>query len=213
MSRFPVILSAPSGAGKTTIVHRLMAARTDVGYSVSATTRAPRPGEVDGIDYYFLAEEEFVARQRNGEFAEAALVHGRRYGTLRREVTRLLDAGKYVIMDIDVQGAAQFAASFPESLLLFILPPSAEALLDRLRERNSETDAELVARLRSAHKELQQVGRYHHVIVNDDLDVAVAEVSAAIDRADRDLARIAALDEQVSRLLARIEEQIARFPA
>ncbi|HVZ47663.1 MAG TPA: guanylate kinase [Gemmatimonadaceae bacterium] len=211
MSTFPVVLSAPSGAGKTTIARRLMTARADVGYSVSATTRAPRPGERDGVDYHFLSDAEFVARERNGEFAESALVHGRRYGTLRAEVARVLAAGRHVIMDIDVQGAAQFASSFPDSLLLFILPPSVEALVERLRGRNTESDAELAERLRNAHAELQQVGRYHGVIVNDDLDRAVAEVSAAIDAQDRSRARVRSLDEQVSGLLARLEEQIALF--
>jgi guanylate kinase len=206
-----VVLSAPSGAGKTTIARRLMTVRPDVGYSVSATTRAPRVGERDGVDYHFLSDAEFVARERNGEFAESALVHGRRYGTLRAEVARVLDAGRHVIMDIDVQGAAQFAASFPEALLLFILPPSVEALVERLRGRNTESDAELAERLRNAHAELREAGRYHDVIVNDDLDRAVAEVSAAIDAQDRSRARVRSLDEQVSGLLARLEEQIAQF--
>lgn len=211
MTRFPVVLSAPSGAGKTTIARRILAERTDIGYSVSATTRAPRPGEVDGVDYHFLSEAEFVRRHGKGEFAEAALVHGRRYGTLRSEVQRVLASNRHVVMDIDVQGAAQFAAAFPESLLLFILPPSVETLVDRLRVRNTESDAQLVERLRNAHAELQQVGRYHDVIVNDDLDRAVAEVSAAIDREDRGRARVAALDQQVARLISRLEEQIAQF--
>lgn len=211
MTRFPVVLSAPSGAGKTTIARRLMAERADVGYSVSATTRPPRPGEVDGVDYHFLSDEEFIARQRGGEFAESAVVHGRWYGTLRREVQRVLDSGRHVIMDIDVQGAAQFAATFPDSLLLFILPPSVEALVDRLRARNTESDTELAARLRNAHDELRQVGNYHQVIVNDDLGQAVADVSLAIDREDRNRAQVVTLDGQVSRLISRLEDQIARF--
>src|SRR5262249_38173777 len=108
MTPFPVVLSAPSGAGKTTSAHELMNPRDDVGYSVSCTTRAPRPNENNGVDYYFVSDDEFVARMGRDEFAESALVHGRRYGTLRSEVQRVLDSGKHVLMDIDVQGAAQF---------------------------------------------------------------------------------------------------------
>lgn len=211
MTRFPVVLSAPSGAGKTTIARRLMAERADIGYSVSATTRSPRPGELDGLDYHFLSEREFLARLAAGEFAESAVVHGRRYGTLRSEVRRVLASDRYVIMDIDVQGAMQFAAAFPESLLLFIIPPSVDVLVRRLKARKTESDAELAERLRNAQAELRQVGHYHAVIVNDDLDRAVADVSAAIDGEDRSRTRIHALDGQVARLLSRLEDQIAQF--
>jgi guanylate kinase len=137
MSRFPIILSAPSGAGKTTIARQLMQRRSDIGYSVSCTTRLPRSGEVDGRDYHFVAVGEFNARRDRGEFAEWAEVHGKLYGTLRREVERVLGADRYVVMDIDVQGATQFKQSFPESVLIFLLPPSADVLLTRLTERRS----------------------------------------------------------------------------
>ena len=153
MNPFPVVLSAPSGAGKTTIARRLQATRTDVGYSVSCTTRAPRAGEVDGTDYHFLSDADFVARVARGEFAEWAMVHDRRYGTLRSEVQRGLDAGRYVLMDIDVQGARQFVQAFPESVLIFVLPPSIDALVERLRARNTESDGQLAVRL--------QIGRAH----------------------------------------------------
>ena len=124
MTPFPVILSAPSGAGKTTIARRLLDVRTDVGYSVSATTRAPRPGEVDGTAYRFMSEQQFTAAVASGEFAEHALVHGNMYGTLRSEVARVIAAGRHVVMDIDVQGAAQFAVAFPET----VRPPPAVPL-------------------------------------------------------------------------------------
>ncbi len=211
MIRFPIVLSAPSGVGKTTIARRLMAVRNDVAYSVSCTTRNPRPGETSGVDYHFISEAEFDARRAAGEFAEWAVVHGRHYGTLRREVRERLDAGRHVIMDIDVQGAAQFAASFPESVLIFILPPSVDALVERLRARNTETDGQLAERLRNAHAELEQVGRYHHVVVNDDLDKAVGQVSAIIDVEGLNRSRVHALDAQVSGLLGRLEEQIASY--
>ena len=129
---FPIILSSPSGGGKTSIAHKLLASRKDVGYSVSCTTRPPRQGEAEGRDYYFLSVEKFKQRKKAREFAESATVHGHLYGTLRKEVDRVLASGRHVIMDIDVQGTRQFAGSFPDSVLIFILPPSPNALIDRL---------------------------------------------------------------------------------
>ena len=211
MKPFPLVLSAPSGAGKTTIAHRLMARRSDVGYSVSCTTRAPRSTEKDGEDYHFISDDEFVARQARGEFAEWAMVHGKRYGTLRSEVQRVLDAGRFVLMDIDVQGARQFIGSFPGSVLVFVLPPSVEALVERLRARNTESDAQLAERLRNAHTELQDVIRYHYVVVNDALDQAVESVAAILDAEGLRRDRVHMLDEQVSALVSRLEEQIQQY--
>jgi len=208
---FPIVLSAPSGAGKTTIARRLLAERGDVGYSVSCTTRAPRPGEVDGVDYHFLSADDFAGRRTAGEFAETAEVHGRAYGTLRREVQKVLTAGRHVMMDIDVQGAAQFARSFPQSALIFIIPPSIEVLVERLTRRSSEDRAELLTRLRSAQAELHEIGRYHYVVVNDDLDRAVARVSAIIDAEMARRERAPALDEQVAELIATLEQKITNY--
>jgi guanylate kinase len=208
---FPVVLSAPSGSGKTTIARSLMQRRADVGYSVSCTTRAPRPGETDGVDYWFLTDDEFVARVAKAEFAESAQVHGRRYGTLRSEVQKVLDSGKHVLMDIDVQGAEQFVKAFPDSVLIFVIPPSLDALVARLKLRNTETDAQLAERLRNAHTELQDVHWYHWVIVNDNLDAAVEQVSTVIDAESLRRERVHALDEQVSQLVARLESQIAEY--
>jgi guanylate kinase len=178
---FPVILSAPSGTGKTTIARRLLELRPDVGYSVSATTRAPRAGEIEGVAYHFLTAEAFTAAVDAGEFAEYANVHGNRYGTLRREVLRVLQEGKHVVMDIDVQGAAQFAAVFPEAVQIFVLPPSGVALLERLRGRGTEDSTTVARRLRDALTELREVERYEYVVVNDDLERAVLDVSNIID--------------------------------
>ncbi len=211
MIRFPIVLSAPSGVGKTTIARRLLALRPDVGYSISATTRRPRGEERQGVDYHFLTDEEFLAREARGEFAESAVVHGRRYGTLRSEVGRLLREGRHVLMDIDVQGAATFSRAFPETVLIFVLPPSVEALLERLRARGTESDAQLAERLRNAHAEFQEAGRYHHVVVNDDIERAVAEVSGVIDAESRNRARVRAIDAQVSGLVAELEARIALF--
>ena len=129
MNPFPLILSSPSGGGKTTISRLLLERRPDVGYSVSCTTRPPRPGEVHGRDYFFLTRAEFLEKRERDEFAESAEVHGNLYGTLRSHVEGVLNGGRHVVMDIDVQGARQFRAAYPESVMVFLLPPSVEALL------------------------------------------------------------------------------------
>ena len=181
MMAFPVILSSPSGGGKTTIAHKLLSLRKDLGYSVSCTTRPPREGEVNGRDYHFLAVEKFKRGQDAGEFAESAEVHGHLYGTLRAEVARVLSSGRHVIMDIDVQGAQQFSAAFPESVLIFILPPSADALIERLTARGTEDAKSLIRRFRSAKEELKSIDLYEYVVVNDRIDSAVAAISSIID--------------------------------
>ncbi|CAN5672318.1 guanylate kinase [soil metagenome] len=176
-----MILSSPSGGGKTTIARLLLAQRRDLGYSVSCTTRKPRAGEVDGVDYFFLTADEFELAASRGEFAEWAVVHGQRYGTLKREVERVLAAEKHVIMDIDVQGARQLAEVFPASVRVFLLPPSGDVLVERLRGRRSEGPEALIRRLTTAVEELKAVSMYHYVVTNDRLDVAVARVSSIID--------------------------------
>ncbi|HET7631115.1 MAG TPA: guanylate kinase [Gemmatimonadaceae bacterium] len=208
MSTFPVVLSAPSGAGKTTIVHALLKRRRDVGYSVSCTTRSPRPHEEDGRDYYFVSRAEFLERQKHGDFAESAEVHGNLYGTLCSEVDRVVKSGKHVLMDIDVQGAAQFRSAFPESVGVFVLPPSGEVLLARLRKRHTEDEAELGARLRAALHEVRAVEEYQYVVVNDDLEAAVQLVSSIIDAEVASRVRAADLRERVARLIQRLEQAI-----
>ena len=208
MNPFPVILSAPSGGGKTTIARELLKRRTDLGYSVSCTTRKPRLGEVDGRDYYFLSVVDFERRRAAGEFAEAAEVHGNMYGTLRSEVARVLGEGKHVVMDIDVQGAQQFTRAFPDSVTIFVLPPSAEVLLERLRQRRTESKEQLAKRLQSALQELQAVDRYQYVVVNDDLESAVRRVSAVVDAEVVSRERVAGLRQQVFGLVQRLEQEI-----
>jgi len=205
---FPVILSAPSGGGKTTIAKALLARRPDLGYSVSCTTRAPRPGEIEGRDYYFISRADFIAERERGAFAESAVVHGNLYGTLRREVERVIAEGKHVVMDIDVQGASQFVKAFPTSVTIFILPPSAEVLLDRLRARKTESPAQLAARLQSALQELQQVDEYEYVVVNDNLERAVASVGSIIDAETVSRERVKNLQKQVGLLIERLEMEI-----
>ena len=210
MNPFPLVLSAPSGGGKTTVTKLLMQRRGDLGYSVSCTTRAPRAGEVDGVDYHFLTEGQFIEHRERGEFAEWALVHGKFYGTLKSAVSAVLASGKHVIMDIDVQGAAQFAGAWPGAVLVFMLPPSVGVLLAPLQERNTEDGATLLTRLKSAHEELQVVSRYHYVLVNDDLEPTVARVSSIIDAEEVKRERIRALDSQLADLIGTLDFEIRR---
>ena len=208
MTAFPIIVSAPSGSGKTTIVKALLARRKDIGYSVSCTTRQARPGEKPGTDYFFLSRSAFVAKREGGEFAETAEVHGNLYGTLRSEVLRVLHEGKHVLMDIDVQGAVQFTKVFPHSVTVFVLPPSADVLLDRLRRRKTESMQQLADRLQSALQELQSVDEYEYVVVNDDLGHAVKRVCSIVDAEVLSRNRVAGLRIQVALLMERLEEEI-----
>jgi guanylate kinase len=194
---FPVVLSAPSGAGKTTIAKRLLASRSDIGYSVSCTTRSPRAGEVDGQDYHYLSRDEFDARVARGEFAEWAEVHGQRYGTLRSEVERILASGRHVMLDIDVQGARQVTAAFPDAVTIFVVPPSVEVLVARLLGRKSEDAEALALRLRNARMELLEAPRYQHLVENDDLDRATARVAEILAEETLRRERLPALGVQV----------------
>jgi guanylate kinase len=177
----PLVLAAPSGAGKTSIARALVQAEEDFRFSVSVTTRTPRPREVDGVDYYFVDEPEFARLVREGELVEWARVHGDCYGTPRRNLVDAGQRGVHVVLDIDVQGARQIREAVPEALLLFILPPSLNVLLDRLVGRGTEGDEVILRRLRTALDELEAAEEFDHFVVNDDLDRAVREV--------RDLAR------------------------
>ena len=201
---FPMVLSAPSGAGKTTIAQALLKRRKDVGYSVSCTTRAPRLGEVDGVNYHFLSASEFEARVGRGEFAEWAEVHGNRYGTLRATIDEVLGAGKHVLLAIDVQGARQVVSAFPEAVTIFVVPPSIEILVARLAARRSESPDALALRLQNARKELREAERYQHVVENDDLESAVSRVEAIIEQEALRRERLPALGAEVEGLVAHL---------
>ncbi|HUQ98832.1 MAG TPA: guanylate kinase [Gemmatimonadaceae bacterium] len=208
---FPVILSSPSGGGKTSIAHGLLSLRKDVGYSVSCTTRPPREGEVDGRDYHFQTVDEFRNGRSSGAFAESADVHGHLYGTLRSEVERVLAAGKHVIMDIDVQGAKQFTNAFPDSVLIFILPPSTSVLIERLEARGTEDAKSLIRRFRSVKDELKAIDFYPYVVVNEDLDSAIKAVSSIIDSESLKRFRNIGIDRRVAELVNGIERAIDKY--
>lgn len=210
MNPFPVILSSPSGGGKTSIARELLSIRADVGYSVSCTTRAPRPGEAEGVDYRFTSRPDFRAAVDRGEFAEAAEVHGELYGTLRSELDRVMGSGRHVIMDIDVQGARQLVRAFPESVLIFVLPPSTEVLLDRLRARGTEGPDAVARRLENAVEELRAVAMYDYVVMNDDLRLAVDRVAAIIDAEMARRVRTPSLDASVERMIEELQAAIKK---
>jgi len=208
VTHFPIILSAPSGVGKTTIAKAILSGRKDIGYSVSCTTRQPRPGEIQGKDYYFISRTEFLTKREKGDFAESAEVHGNLYGTLRSEVLKVLESGRHVLMDVDVQGAVQFMRVFPQSVTIFVLPPSAEVLLERLRMRKTESAQELADRLQSALQELQSVDEYEYVVVNDNLDEAIRRIGSIIDAEVSSRERVVGLRTQVALLIDQLEREI-----
>lgn len=175
-----IIISGPSGAGKGTLVRELLARVPGLWCSVSATTRPPRPGEIEGVHYYFLAPEEFERRERAGEFLETAEVHGRHYGTLRGPVQDRIREGLRVILEIDPQGAMQVRHNEPESTLVFVLAPSEEELRRRLAHRGEAAD-EVEVRMRTAQRELEVVSDYDFVVINDDVRRAADELVRIVE--------------------------------
>ena len=167
------VITGPSGVGKGTLIRTLRERVPELALSVSATTRAPRPGEQDGEDYWFLSDADFQRRAEAGEFVEHATYSGRRYGTLRSELERHLEAGRPVVLEIEVQGARQVRAAMPEAVQVFISPPSVDALRARLVGRGTDDAEQVEARLRVAEEELAAKGEFAHVVCNDRLEDAV----------------------------------------
>jgi guanylate kinase len=180
------VITGPSGVGKGTLIRSLRERMPELALSVSATTRAPRPGEEDGLDYHFLGDADFQRRVDAGEFVEHATYSGRRYGTLHEELDRHTRAGRPVVLEIEVQGARQVRGELPDAVQVFIAPPSREALRARLVGRGTDDAEQVDARLRTAEAELAAQDEFAHVVVNDRLEDAVDEltaiVRAALDR-------------------------------
>jgi guanylate kinase len=176
------VITGPSGVGKGTLIGMLRERVPDLELSVSATTREPRSGEEDGIDYHFLSPEEFAGRADAGDFLEHATFSGNRYGTLRSEIERTLDAGRSVVLEIEVQGARQVRAAMPEAVLVFIAPPDPAALRERLEGRGTDAAEAIDERLKTAEIELEAQAEFRHVVVNDDLDRAAAELEGIVRR-------------------------------
>jgi guanylate kinase len=174
------VLSAPSGAGKTTLAARLRQRNADVAFSVSATTRPPRAGEVDGVAYHFVSRAEFQRMAAQGELLEWAEVHGNLYGTPLANVQQAQARGQHLLLDIDVQGARQIRAALPEAVMVFVLPPSGRVLVERLAGRGTEAPGVREQRLRNAEDEIRAATGFDHVVVNDELERAVAELEAVL---------------------------------
>jgi guanylate kinase len=212
-----LVLSAPSGAGKTTLARGFLAAHGDARFSISATTRAPRGAERDGVDYHFVSHERFAALAAEGAFAEWAEVHGQRYGTLRATVEEALAAGSIAVFDIDVQGGARIKAAWPQqAVTVFVLPPSLEELERRLRARSTDADEAIARRLAAARSEIVRgVEGYEYVLVNDALQAAQHDLDAIVahERARLGGAPESAASTATARRLRRGELDLARWLA
>lgn len=176
------VISAPSGAGKSTLCKMLLERFPDIRFSVSHTTRMPRPGETEGKDYYFIGKDEFIKGTESGRWAEWAEVHGNFYGSAADVLNKILNAGNDILLDIDVQGTLQILRRYPESITIFILPPSFEILRDRLQSRSTDSPETIAGRLSNAEKEMAQKDRYRHIIINDRLPEAAQELISLIEK-------------------------------
>ena len=176
------IISAPSGGGKTTLSKALLSRFNDILYSVSYTTRPPRKGERNGVDYYFIQKKDFEKRIKSGHWAEWAEVHGNYYGTSGEFLEKGLASGRDMLLDIDVQGTLQILKNYPDSITIFIMPPSLETLRKRLEMRRTESRATIKRRLLTAEKEMAQKNLYRYIIVNDQLSVSIEKLVAIIEQ-------------------------------
>lgn len=207
---FPIVIAAPSGAGKTSLAQELVRRNEGVVFSISATTRSPRPGEQDGVDYYFVDEAEFTRLAEAGELVEYAVVHGCRYGTLRSEVDAALARGHTVVLDIDVQGARQVRQRLPDAVLAFVLPPSGAELIRRLESRATENSGQRLSRLAAAAGELSALDEFDYVVVNADFERAVVELEAIITAESCRVSRHAGLLQAASNVAAELRQLMQR---
>jgi len=175
-----IVISGPSGAGKGTICKRFMERNKNVALSVSATTRTPRTGEVEGVNYYFTTKEKFKEKIKSNDFLEYAEVYDNYYGTPKSNVEEILESGKDVILEIDIQGALKVKENTEEGVFIFILPPSMQELKQRIINRGSETKESLMLRFKSAYKEINFISKYNYAVVNDKVEVAVEKLEAII---------------------------------
>ena len=176
-----MVVSGPSGAGKGTLCSALLEGCKNIQFSVSATTRNPRPGEINGVHYDFISNQRFDEMISNGEFLEYACIFGmNRYGTPKKRVETLLSEGTDVLLDIDVQGAMNVKKAMPEAVMVFVLPPSLKELENRLRKRGTEDETTLQRRLQTAKQEIKLADKYDYLIVNDDLDAAITQLRSVL---------------------------------
>jgi len=179
-----IVISAPSGTGKGTVIGELLKLRPEFVFSVSATTRSPRPGEKDGVDYHFLTQDRFREMISNDEFLEYAQYVGEYYGTPVKPIRECVDSGGTIILDIEVQGAKQVMSKVPDAITIFIVPPNMEELERRLRGRGTDSEKKLAARLERACQELNEKSHYNYTVVNDNVSRAADEILSIIDRKD-----------------------------
>jgi guanylate kinase len=179
-SRLSIVVSAPSGAGKSTIIRLLLKLETGLEFSISTTTRVPRPDETEGVDYHFVSEESFEDMKKSDEFLEWAVVHRNKYATSKKEVDRIHRMGKIPIFDVDVQGARGLKERLEGGVFVFVIPPSPSVLQKRLRDRNTETEDTLRVRMHTMVAELQEYGNFDYIVVNDDVERAVNDFRAII---------------------------------
>jgi guanylate kinase len=205
---FPVVIAAPSGAGKTTLARAVVERTQHLVFALSATTRPPRAAERDGRDYRFVGDEQFDRLIEAGELLEWANVHSHRYGTLRDGVRAALDAGDCVVLDIDVQGARRVRDLFPDAVLVFVLPPSTAELERRLDGRGTERAEEREVRLRSALMELGAVAEFDYIVVNDDFESAVRALEGIVEAERHRRTRYVALGERVTQLERMIRSKL-----
>jgi guanylate kinase len=198
-----LIVAGPSGAGKATLVRALLAADAKVQLSISFTSRAARDGEVDGRDYHFVSREDFLAMVSHGDFLEHAEVHGNLYGTSQKWINEAMSAGQDILLEIDVQGAQQVRKIFPEAVGIFILPPSADVLEQRLRGRGTDSEDAIVRRLANARGEIAQLATFDYVIINEHIDMAVRDI-VGIVRAER--CKMAAQAERHAELISSLQK-------